>query len=155
MADENKQPAAANEEKKEEKKEVKASPAVQKIIEAVEKLSVLELADLVKALEEKFGVSAAAMVAAAPAAAPAAGGEAAGGEAVEEKSEYTLVLTSAGANKIAVIKALREINPELGLKEAKDLAEAAPKEVKSGLKKEEAEEAKKKLEAAGAQVELK
>lgn len=119
-----------------------------KIIEEVEKLSVLELADLVKALEEKFGVSAAAPVAvtAAPAAAAA--------PLEEAKSEYQVVLTSAGANKIGVIKALREIKQELGLKEAKDLAEAAPKEVGT-FKKEEAETAKKKLEAAGAQVELK
>ncbi|MFH0942591.1 MAG: 50S ribosomal protein L7/L12 [Candidatus Beckwithbacteria bacterium] len=119
-----------------------------KIIEAVEKLSVIELADLVKALEEKFGVSAMPAVAAAPAAAAAAA------PVEEAKSEYQVVLASAGANKIGVIKALREINPELGLKEAKDLTEAAPKEVGT-FKKEEAETAKKKLEAAGAQVDLK
>jgi len=120
-----------------------------KIIEEVEKLTVLELADLVKALEDKFGVSAAAPVAvAAGASAPQAA------SAAEEKSEYQVVLTAAGANKIGVIKALREINQELGLKEAKDLAEAAPKEVGT-YKKDVAEEAKKKLEAAGAQVELK
>jgi large subunit ribosomal protein L7/L12 len=114
-------------------------------------LTVLELSELVKALEDKFGVSAAApMAVAAAGAAPAAGGEA----AAEEKSEYLVMLTSAGANKIGVIKALREINQELGLKEAKDLAEAAPKEVGT-FKKEVAEEAKKKLEEAGAQVELK
>lgn len=129
--------------------EVKISANLKKIIDEVEKLSVLELAELVKALEDKFGVSAAAPVAvaagaSAPQAAPAA----------EEKSEYQVVLTAAGANKIGVIKALREINQELGLKEAKDLAEAAPKEVGT-YKKEVAEEAKKKLEAAGAQVELK
>lgn len=122
-----------------------------KIIEEVEKLTVLELADLVKALEDKFGVSAAAPAAAA--AAPAAGTSAP--QAAEEaKSEYQVVLASAGANKIGVIKALREIKQELGLKEAKDLAEAAPKEVGT-FKKEEAETAKKKLETAGAQVELK
>lgn len=121
-----------------------------KIIEEVEKLSVLELADLVKALEDKFGVSAAA-----PVAAPASPAVASGAGPVEEaKSEYQVVLASTGANKIGVIKALREIKQELGLKEAKDLAEAAPKEVGT-FKKEEAEAAKKKLEAAGAQVELK
>jgi large subunit ribosomal protein L7/L12 len=121
---------------------------VTKIIEEVEKLTVLELNDLVKALEKKFGVSAAAPAAVAQAAAPAAA------PAVEEKSEYQVVLAAAGANKIGVIKALREIKQELGLKEAKDLAEAAPKEV-GVFKKEEAQAAKKKLEAAGAQVELK
>ncbi len=144
MADDQKQ-----EEKKEAKKEVKVSAKLEKIIEEVEKLSVLELSELVKALEDKFGVSAAAPI--AMAAAPAAGAPAA---AAEEKSEYQVMLTAAGANKIGVIKALREINQELGLKEAKDLAEAAPKEVGT-FKKEVAEEAKKKLEAAGAQVELK
>jgi len=132
-----------------DKSEVKLNPKLTKIIEEVEKLSVLELADLVKALEEKFGVSAAAPVAVAAAAAPAAAAPAA-----EEKSEYQVVLTAAGANKIGVIKALREINQSLGLKEAKDLAEAAPKEIGT-YKKEEAEAAKKKLEEAGAQVELK
>jgi len=131
-----------------DKKEVKLSSSLKKIIDEVEKLTVLELADLVKALEDKFGVSAAAPVAAAVAPAAAAAPQ------EEAKSEYQVVLTSAGANKIGVIKALREINPELGLKEAKDLAEAAPKEVGT-FKKEEAETAKKKLEAAGAQVELK
>ena len=129
----------------------KLSAKLTKIIEEVEKLTVLELADLVKALEDKFGVSAAAPAAAA--AAPAAGTSAP--QAAEEaKSEYQVVLASAGANKIGVIKALREIKQELGLKEAKDLAEAAPKEVGT-FKKEEAETAKKKLETAGAQVELK
>ena len=128
----------------------KLSAKLTKIIEEVEKLTVLELADLVKALEDKFGVSASPAVAlaqAGPAAAPAVPQE-------EAKSEYQVVLASAGANKIGVIKALREIKQELGLKEAKDLAEAAPKEVGT-FKKEEAETAKKKLEAAGAQVELK
>jgi large subunit ribosomal protein L7/L12 len=128
----------------------KVSKNLQTIIDQVEKLTVLELAELVKALEEKFGVSAQApMVAAAP-----AGAAEAGAEEAEEKSEYQVVLADAGANKIGVIKALREVNQDLGLKEAKDLAEAAPKEVGT-YKKEEAEEAKKKLEAAGAQVELK
>jgi large subunit ribosomal protein L7/L12 len=148
MADDQKQPEEKKE-TKEAKKEVKVSAKLEKIIEEVEKLSVLELSELVKALEDKFGVSAAAPM--AMAAAPAAGAAPA---AAEEKSEYQVVLTAAGANKIGVIKALREINQELGLKEAKDLAEAAPKEVGT-FKKEVAEEAKKKLEAAGAQVELK
>ncbi len=134
---------------KAKKKEIKVSPAAQKIIDAVEKLTVLELAELVKALEDKFGVSAAApvAVAAAPAAADAA--------PVEEKSEFDIVLAAAGANKIASIKAVRIINQELGLKEAKDLVEAAPKTVAEGVKKEQAEEWKKLLEEAGAQVELK
>lgn len=131
------------------KTEIKVSANLKKIIDEVEKLTVLELADLVKALEDKFGVSAAAPVAVA--AAPASGASA---PQAEEKSEYQVVLAAAGANKIGVIKALREINQELGLKEAKDLAEAAPKEVGT-YKKDVAEEAKKKLEAAGAQVELK
>ena len=136
--------------KAEDKKEtVKVSKNLQTIIDQVEKLTVLELSELVKALEDKFGVSAAAPVAVAAAGAPA---EAA--EEKEEKSEYQVVLTDAGANKIGVIKALREINQDLGLKEAKDLAEAAPKEVGT-FKAEVAEEAKKKLETAGAQVELK
>ncbi len=131
------------------KKDVKVSANLQKIIDTVEKLTVIELADLVKALEDKFGVSAAAPMAVA--AAPAEGVDA---EEKEEKAEYQVVLSDAGANKIGVIKALREVNQDLGLKEAKDLAEAAPKEVGT-FKKEEAEEAKKKLESAGAQVELK
>ena len=132
---------------------VKVSPKLEKIIKAVEELSVLELADLVKALEDKFGVSAATPVAMAAApGAPAGGADA---PPAEEKTEFDVVLTSAGANKIAAIKAVREINQNLGLKEAKDLVEAAPKTVAEGVKKEEAEEFKKKLEAAGAQVELK
>ena len=119
------------------------------LIKDIEGLTTLELADLVKALEERFGVSAAAPMAVAGA--PAAGGA----PAEEEKSSYTLVLADAGAQKIAVIKALREINQELGLKEAKDLADGAPKEIKKDMPKADAEEAKKKLEAAGAKVELK
>jgi len=120
------------------------------IIAEVEKLSVLELADLVKALEEKFGVSAAPVAVAG--AAPAAAGDAA---AAEEKSEYDVVLADAGANKIAVIKALREIKTDLGLVEAKALAESAPKPVLEGAKKEDAQAAQAKLEEAGAKVELK
>ncbi len=111
----------------------------------------MELAELVKALEERFGVSAVAPVAAAGA--PAAGAGAAAEE--EEKANYTVVLVDSGTQKIAVIKALREINQELGLKEAKDIADAPPKEIKKDVPKAEADEAKKKLEAAGAKVELK
>lgn len=121
------------------------------IIEKIEKLSVLELADLVHALEDKFGVSASAAVAVA--AAPAAGG-AASGEAAPEQTSFNVVLTNGGANKIAVIKAVREIVPTLGLKEAKDLVEGAPKPVLEGVRKEQAEEAKAKLTAAGGTVEL-
>ena len=117
------------------------------ILNAVSEMSVMDLNDLVKAFEEKFGVSAAAM------AAPAAGGGAAAA-AVEEQTEFNLVLTEIGANKVGVIKAVREITG-LGLKEAKDLVEAAPKAVKEGLSKADAEAAKKKLEDAGAKVELK
>lgn len=127
------------------------SEKVEKIIAGVEDLSVMELSELVKALEEKFGVSAMPMMAAAPAGGAAAG---AGAEAAEEKSEYNVVLTAAGDQKIAVIKAVREIKPDLGLKEAKDLVDAAPKEL-GVMKKEDAESAKKKLEEAGASVELK
>jgi large subunit ribosomal protein L7/L12 len=116
---------------------------------ALDSMSVLELNDLVKAIEEKFGVSAASM--AAPAAGGAAGGAAA---AVEEKTEFNVVLTEAGANKVSVIKAVREITG-LGLKEAKDLVDGAPKPVKEGIAKADAEAAKKKLEEAGAKVELK
>jgi len=108
----------------------------------------MELNDLVKAIEEKFGVSAAAM------AAPAAGGGGGGGAAAEEKSEFNVVLTDAGANKVSVIKAVREITG-LGLKEAKDMVDGAPKAVKEGVSKADAEAAKKKLEEAGAKVELK
>ena len=119
------------------------------IIEAIEQMSVLDLAELVKALEEKFGVSAAAPVAVA-AAAPAAGGAA----AAEEKDEFDVVLTSAGASKIGVIKVVREITG-LGLKEAKDVVDGAPKAVKEKVSKADAEAMKKKLEDAGATVELK
>jgi len=127
--------------------EEKKSSQVETIIESISKLSVLELAELVKALEEKFGVSPTMM------AAPVA--SAAVEEPQEEKSAYNLVLTDAGANKIAVIKAVREVNQALGLKEAKDLVESAPAEILKEVKKEEAEEAKKKIEAAGAKAELK
>ena len=119
------------------------------ILEAVGAMSVMELNDLVKAFEEKFGVSAAAMAVAGP-----AGGAAAGGAAAEEQTEFTVVLSEFGSNKVAVIKAVREITG-LGLKEAKDMVDSAPKPVKEGVSKADAEEAKKKLEAAGANVEIK
>ncbi|MFZ1417990.1 MAG: 50S ribosomal protein L7/L12 [Burkholderiaceae bacterium] len=117
------------------------------ILEAVAAMSVMDLNDLVKAFEEKFGVSAAAV---AVAAGPAAGGAA----AAEEKTEFDVILAEAGANKVSVIKAVREITG-LGLKEAKDMVDGAPKAVKEGVSKAEAEEAKKKLEEAGAKAELK
>jgi len=116
-----------------------------KIIDELSKLTVVEAADLSKQLEEKWGVTAAA-----PAAAPAAGAE----SAAEEKTEFTIFLAAIGDKKINVIKEVRALTG-LGLKEAKDLVEAAPKEVKQGVSKKDAEEAKKKLEAAGAKVELK
>jgi len=128
-----------------------ASEKMEGIIKSIEEMSVLELSDLVKALEEKFGVSANMPMMAM--AAPASGG-AAGAAAQEEKSAFTVLLASAGANKIAVIKEVRTMT-SLGLKEAKDLVDAAPKPIKEGVPKEEAEEMKKKLEAAGATVELK
>ena len=122
--------------------------SVESILESIEKLTLLEAAELVKAMEEKFGVSAAAPVAAV-AAAPAAAAEAA-----EEVSEVSVILASAGANKIAVLKEVRAITG-LGLKEAKDLVDGAPKPIKENVKKEEAEAMKKQLEAAGASVEIK
>ena len=121
------------------------------LIAAIKEMSVLELSEIVKALEEEFGVSAAAM---AVAAAPAAAG-AAPAEAAEEQTVFNVVLANAGANKIGVIKAIRELVPTLGLTEAKALADNAPKEVLTAVNKETANEAKTKLEAAGATVELK
>ncbi len=120
------------------------------MIKSIEEMTVLELSDLVKALEEKFGVKANMPMMAAP----AAGAQAGAAPAAEEKSTFSVVLTSAGGNKIAVIKEVRTIT-NLGLKEAKDLVDAAPKPLKDGATKEEAEEIKKKLEAVGATVELK
>jgi len=120
------------------------------ILEAVGQMSVMDLNDLVKAFEEKFGVSAAAMAVAAP----GAGGAAGGGAAAEEQTEFTVILADVGANKVGVIKAVREITG-LGLKEAKDLVDGAPKPVKEGIAKADAEAAKKKLEEAGAKAELK
>jgi large subunit ribosomal protein L7/L12 len=119
------------------------------ILDAIAGMTVLELSELIKEMEEKFGVSAAA--AAVAVAAPAAGGAAA---AAEEQTEFTVVLLEAGANKVSVIKAVRELTG-LGLKEAKDLVDGAPKPVKEGMNKADAEAAKKKLEDAGAKVELK
>lgn len=130
------------------------STKVTKIITTIEELSVLELNELVKALEEKFGVTAAAPVMAA-AAAPAGGTGAASSEPVEEQTSFTVVLKDTGANKIAVIKALREINPNLGLKEAKDLSEKPGAIIAENANKAAAEEAKAKLAATGATVELK
>ncbi|MBK6393296.1 MAG: 50S ribosomal protein L7/L12 [Betaproteobacteria bacterium] len=118
------------------------------ILDKISSMTVLELSELIKAMEEKFGVSAAAAVAVA---APAAGGPAA---AVEEKTEFAVVLLAAGENKVNVIKAVRELT-SLGLKEAKDLVDGAPKPVKEGIPKADAEAAKKKLEEAGAKVEIK
>ena len=115
---------------------------------ALDSMTVMELNDLVKAIEEKFGVSAAAM------SAPAAGGGGAAAAVVEEQTEFTVTLTDFGANKVSVIKAVRELTG-LGLKEAKDLVDGAPKPVKEGMNKADAEAAKKKLEDAGAKVELK
>ena len=117
-------------------------------LSALDSMTVLELNELVKAIEEKFGVSAAAM------AAPAAAGGGAGAAAAEEKTDFTVMLLEAGANKVSVIKAVREITG-LGLKEAKDLVDGAPKAVKEAAPKADAEAAKKKLEEAGAKVELK
>ena len=146
-------PAEAPAEESAPKEEAKPAADVSKnlaeLIEKIEKLSVLELSQLVKALEEKFGVSAApAMMAGA---APAA----AGGEAADEQTTFNVVLTDSGANKISVIKVVRELVPTLGLKEAKDLVDAPPKNVLEGVNKDNANEAKTKLEGAGAKVELK
>ncbi|MFO0705013.1 MAG: 50S ribosomal protein L7/L12 [Candidatus Andersenbacteria bacterium] len=140
-------PAAAP--KAEEKKPVEVPAKFKSVVETIEKMSVLDLSELVTVLEEKFGVSAAAPVAVA-----AAGGAGAGAAAAEEKSEFTIELKEAGAQKIQVIKAVREITGK-GLKDAKDLVDGAPKVLKENVKKEEAEEMKKKLEAAGAKVVLK
>jgi large subunit ribosomal protein L7/L12 len=155
MADEKKKPKSpspkVSEDQKskkaeiEKKADVKLSKDAQVILDSVEKMTVLELADLVKAMEEKFGVSAAAPVAVAAVAAPV--------EEAEEKTEFTVVLKEAGDQKINVIKIVREVT-DLGLKDAKDLVEGAPQNVKENVAKEQAEEMKKKLEDAGAAVEL-
>lgn len=122
---------------------------MEELIQTIEQMTVLELSELVKELEDRFGV-----VAAAPAAAAAAGPAAEAAEEVEEQTEFDVVLTDVGAQKIQVIKAVRELT-SLGLKEAKDMVEAAPKEIKEGVNKEEADAAKARLEEAGATVELK
>src|SRR3989344_2535841 len=142
----------AEEKTTEEKKEVEVPEKFKPLVESIEKLSVLELSELVHILEDKFGVSAAAPVAIA--AAPVAGN---GGEAAEEKTAFNVMLTGVGDKKIEVIKVVRDVTGK-GLKEAKDLVDAAaagPQMVKEGATKEEAEDLKKKLEAAGAKVELK
>ena len=128
---------------------IELTEKMKNVMDTIEKMTVMELADLVKALEDKFGV-----VAAAPAAAQGAVATGAPAAAAEEKSVFTVVLAAAGANKIQVIKELRTIT-SLGLKEAKDLVDGAPKTVKEGATKEEAEKIKKQLEAAGAKIELK
>lgn len=137
-------------EEKKEKGEVKVPEKFKKLVEEVEKMSVLDLSELVKVLEDKFGVSAAApmMMGAMPAAGAGAG------EAAEEKTEFDVELTAAGAQKINAIKAVREVTG-LGLKEAKDMVDAAPKVIKEKVAKKDAEEMKKKLETAGATVTLK
>ena len=137
--------------KKEEEKEVEVPAKFKKLVEEIEKMAVLDLAELVKILEKKFGVSASAAIVAAPAG--VGGGEDAGAGA-EEKSIFNVELKEIGDKKIEVIKAVRDITAQ-GLKEAKDMVDAAPKVIKEGANKEEAEEIKKKLEAAGATVELK
>ncbi len=135
-------------------KPVKLNKKLQDLMAEIEKLSLLELADLVKALEEKFG---APQMAAAPAATPVGAPSEAGGETptAGEQTTFNVILASAGANKISVIKAVREVNQNLGLKDAKDLVESCPKEILNAVNKTTAEEAKKKLETAGATVELK
>lgn len=142
-------------EKKEDKKEsVKLSPKLEEVLKTIEQLTALELSELVKGIEDKFGVQAAApmvMGGMMPGAAAGAGG---GEAAAEEKTAFSVVLAEVGANKISVIKEVRAAT-SLGLKEAKDLVESAPKPVKEDATKEEAEELKKKLEAAGAKVEIK
>ena len=126
--------------------------AKQDILDAIGSMSVLELSQLIKDMEDKFGVSAAAATVAV--AAPGAGGGAAGGAAAEEKTEFTVILAAAGDNKVNTIKAVREVT-SLGLKEAKDLVDGAPKPVKEGISKADADAIKKKLEEAGAKVEIK
>ena len=136
----------------EDKKEVKLAAKLDKIAKEIESLTVLEVAELAAYLEEKFGVAAMPTIAAAPAA--SAPSDAAAAES-EEKATYSVMLTDAGANKLAVIKAVREFRQDLGLMDAKKLVESAPKELLAGAKKDDAESAKKKIEAAGGKVELK
>ncbi len=145
---------AEQEDKQEDKKDsVELSPKLEEVMKTIEGLTALELSELVKGLEDKFGIQAAAPMAAGMMMAPgAAAGDPAA--AAEEKTEFDVILTEVGATKIAVIKEVRAAT-SLGLKEAKDLVEGAPKPVKEGIAKEEAEELKKKLEGAGAKVEIK
>jgi large subunit ribosomal protein L7/L12 len=152
MAEEEKkdQTQESNEEKKEDKKDVKVPEKFKKLVEEIEKMSVLDLSELVSILEDKFGVSAAAP---AVAVAAAGGGAAEEGDA-EEKSEFNIELTDAGSNKIGVIKAVREITG-LGLADAKAIVDGAPKVVKENVAKADAEDAKKKIEEAGGKAELK
>lgn len=140
-------------EKSEAKAKVALSPKLEEVVKTIEQLTALELSELVKGLEDKFGIQAAAPMAFG-AMMPGAGAAAAGAAAAEEKTSFDVILAEVGANKIAVIKEVRAAT-SLGLKEAKDLVEGAPKPVKEGATKEEAEELKKKLEAAGAKVQLK
>lgn len=141
---------SAEEVKEEKKSDLKVSKKLEGIIKDIETLSVLELSELVKALETKFGVTAQS-----PVAAISAGAAQAAEEGISEQTTFNVILADSGTNKISVIKAVREIVPTLGLKEAKDLVDAAPKPVLEGANKENANEAKQKLEAAGAKVELK
>jgi len=130
--------------------DIKLSEKLEKIAKEIEGLTVVEMADLSKYLEEKFGVSAMPMAVAAP-----AGGAAPAGAPAEEKTSFTVVLSASGDNKLGVIKAVREILPNLGLMDAKKLVESAPKDLLTDVKKDQAEEAKKKVEAAGGKIELK
>lgn len=146
MSEEQKQEATESK----EEKTVEVPEKFQKLVSEIESMSVLDLSELVKILEDKFGVSAAAPMMMAGAMPGAAGGE----EAAEEKTSFNVELTDAGSNKIAVIKAVRAIT-EMGLKDAKDLVDGAPKMIKEGVAKEEAEEMKKQIEEAGGKAELK
>ena len=139
----------AKDDKKADKKS--AGKEVQKLVDEIKKLKLTEVAELVSALEDEFGVSAAMPIMTGPGLAPTA----ASGEPAEEKTSFNVELTAAGESKISVIKAVREVMPELGLKEAKDLVDGAPKMIKENVKKEEAENMKKKLEEAGGKVTLK
>ena len=139
------------EEKEAKKAAVALSPKLEEVAKMIEGLTALELSDLVKGLEDRFGIQAAAPMPAGMMMAAAAGGAA---PAAEEQTSFSVVLTDVGANKISVIKEVRAVT-NLGLKEAKDLVEAAPKAIKEDVSKEEAEELKKKIEAAGAKVEIK
>lgn len=139
----------ADKKKEETTKDVELSKNAEKVMEMVEKMTIIELNDLVKSMEDKFGVTAAAPVAVA------APGTATEAEPQEEKTEFDVILSEVGGNKVAVIKAVREINPSLGLVDAKNLVESAPKPVLEAAKKEDSDNAKKKLEEAGAKVEVK